>query len=138
VKLSLHITKNYNTREYLKPSNIRFAVIDTDRSKNYPTNYLCILPRKLNPNTKNPNKFQVMFKDQSKELTKKLLKKALRNTDDQDIKKEIQERLKILSPKPKNIVKCSVCGEEFKARKYRYRLQMTCYGCLNKKGSNQV
>jgi formylmethanofuran dehydrogenase subunit E len=138
MKLSLYIAKNYNTKDYLKPSHIRFAVIDLDRSKHYPTNYLCILPRKLNSNSKNPNKFQIIFKEQSQEITKKLLTKALKTEEDQHIKKEIRERLKILNPKPKNIIKCSVCGEEFKARRYGYRLQKTCYGCLNKRRSNQV
>jgi formylmethanofuran dehydrogenase subunit E len=138
MKLSLHITKNYNSRDYLEPSHIRFAVIDLHRSKQYPANYLCILPRRLNPNLKIQNKFQTMFKEQSQAITKKLLKQALKTTDDQYIKNEIRERLKILNPKPKNLVKCSVCGEEFKARRYGYRLQKTCYGCLNKRRSNQT
>ena len=137
MKLSLYITKIYNSKDYLKPSQIRFAVIDLHKSKQYPANYLCILPRRLNPKLKTPNKFQAMFKEQSKEITKKLLKQALKTTDDLDIKNEIRERLKLLNPKPKNLVKCKVCGKEFQARRYGYRLQNTCYGCLNKARSSQ-
>ncbi len=129
MKLSLYFTKNYNVRDYLKPSHIRIAVIDNDISKKYPTNFVCMLPKTINPNAKNPNKFQIMFKDKSKDLTKKLLNQALENTDDQDIKKELLTRLELLNPKPKNTVKCNVCGKDFQSRKYRYGRQKTCYEC---------
>jgi hypothetical protein len=133
MKLSLYFTKNYNVRDYLKPSYIRIAVIDNDKSKKYPANFVCMLPKTINPNAKNPNKFQIMFKDKSKDLTKKLLNQALENTDDQDIKKELLARLKLLNPKPKNMVKCNVCGKDFKSRKYRYGKQKTCYECKAKR-----
>ena len=136
MKLSLHITKNYNIKDHLKPSHIRIAVLDQDISDKYPTNYVCILPRRLNPTAKNPNKFQKKFKDQSKKIMKKLLNQALK-TDDPDIKKEIRKRLQILNPKPKNLAKCNICGKKFKARRYGYRVQKTCYGCLNKARSSQ-
>ncbi len=129
MNLSLYITKNYNLRDYQKPAHIRFAVIDNDISKQYPANFVCILPRKINPKAKNPTKFQIMFKDQSKDLTKKLLNQALENTDDQELKKELLARLKILNPKPKNLAKCNVCGKDFQAKKYRYGRQKTCYEC---------
>ena len=138
MKLSLYITKNYNIRDYNKPSHIRIVVIDKDISKKYPDNFICILPRTYNPKTKNPNKFQLKYGEQSKQLIEELLNKALTTEEDQAIKRELQKRLKILNPKPKNLVKCSVCGEEFKARRYGYRLQKTCYGCLNKRRSNQA
>jgi hypothetical protein len=129
MKLKLLITKNYNIRDYLKPAHIRIAVIDTTISKKYPANFVCILPRKINPNAKKPNKFQEKYGIQSQEIIKKLLDKALKTEDDQDIKKELLARLKILNPKPKNTVKCNVCGKDFLARKYRYGRQKTCYEC---------
>ena len=67
-----------------------------------------------------------------------LIKQALDTVEDQDIKQELLARLKILNPKPKNLAKCNVCGKEFKARRYGYRLQKTCYGCLNKARSSQT
>jgi hypothetical protein len=97
-----------------------------------------MLPKQINPKAKVQNNFVKKYGDKSQELSKKLLKQALKTTDDQDIKKEIRERLKILSPKPKNLAKCSVCGKEFKARRFGYRLQKTCYGCLNKARSSQA
>jgi hypothetical protein len=125
-------------KDYTKSSHIRIAVIDKDISKKYPENFVCILPRTFNPKSKNPNKFQEKYGNKSKQIIEELLNKALKSEEDQAIKKELLKRLQILNPKPKNIVKCSVCGEEFKARKYGYRLQKTCYGCLNKRRSNQT
>ena len=133
MKLKLYTTKNYNLKDYLKPAHIRVAVIDTDISKVYPANFVCMLPRTFNPNAKTLNKFQEKYGSQSQEIIKKLLDQALKTEDDQDIKQELLKRLKILNPKPKNIVKCSVCGKDFKARKYRYGRQKTCYECSPKR-----
>jgi hypothetical protein len=137
MKLSLHITKNYNVKDYTKPGYIRIAVIDKDISKQYPSNYVCILPRTINPNARIPNKFQKKYGDKSPELMKKLIKQALDIVEDQDIKKELLARLKILNPKPKNLAKCNICGKEFKPRRYDYRLRKTCYSCLNKSRSSK-
>jgi hypothetical protein len=138
MKLKLHITKNYNAKDYSKPAYMRFAVLDLAISKEYPANFVCMLPRTINPKAKVQNKFVKKYGDKSNALAHKLLKQALQTTDDLDVKTEIRERLKILNPKPKNLVKCIVCGKEFKARRYGYRLQKTCYGCLNKARSSQT
>lgn len=138
MNLKLHITKNYNLKNYLKPSHIRIAVIDTDISEQYPANYVCILPRTFNPNAKNPNKFQKKYGNHSQELIINLIKQTLDSVEDQDIKKELYTRLKILKPKSKNLVKCNVCGKEFKARKYRYGYQKICYECKRKRYVNYI
>ena len=138
MKLKLRITKNYNIKDYLKPSHIRFAVIDPTISKEYPANFVCMLPKTINPKAKVQNKFVKKYGDKSQELVIKLLKQALKTEEDQYIKMEIIERLKTLNPKPKNLANCNVCGKEFKARRYGYRLQKTCYGCLNKTRSSQT
>jgi formylmethanofuran dehydrogenase subunit E len=133
LNLSLHLSKNYNVKDYLKSTHIRIAVIDLDISKKYPANFVCLLPRKIYSNAKTLNNFQKKYGIQSQHIIRKLLDQALTTEDDQDIKKELLERLKILNPKPKNMVKCNSCGKEFKARKYRYRKQKTCYECKTKK-----
>lgn len=138
INLKLYITKNYNVSDYTKPGHIRIAVIDKDLSKKYPRNFVCLLPRTINPNARLPNKFQQTYGNQSQELMKKLIKQALDTVEDQDIKKELLARLKILNPKPKNLAKCNECGKEFKARRYGYRIQKTCYECLNKARSKQA
>ena len=137
MNLILHITKNYNIKDYRKPSHIRVAVMDLDISKQYPANFVCMLPRTLNPNSKIPNKFQKKYGNQSQKLVKKLIEQALETVEDQDIKKELLARLKILNPKPKNTVKCNVCGKDFQARKYRYGRQKTCYECKAKRYSDK-
>ena len=63
----------------------------------------------------------------------KLLNKELKTIDNQAIKKELLARLKLIDPKPKNMVKCNVCGEEFKSRTFRYGKQKTCYDCKAKR-----
>ena len=131
------MTKNINVRDYQKPSHIKMAVINTDISNHYPANFVCILPKINNPNAKTPNKFQEKYGNQSQEIIKKLLNQALKKTEDQDIKKELLARIKLLNPKPKNMVKCNMCGIEFKARKYQYGTQKTCYECKTKKYSNK-
>ena len=133
MRLALYITKNLNIKDYTKPAHIKIAVIDKDISKQYPTNYVCILPRTINPNSKTPNKFQKIYGKQSQELVEKLIKQVLDTIEDQDIKNELLARLKLLNPKPKNLVKCKVCGKEFKAKRYNYRRQKTCYECKTKK-----
>lgn len=138
MKLKLHITKNYNIKDYNKPSHIRIAIIDTDISKEYPANFVCMLPRSINLNAKAPSIFQKKYGNQNKKLIKKLLDQALKTEDDQAIKKELSKRLMILNPKPKNMVKCDVCGKDFRARKYRYGRQKTCYECKTKKYTAQA
>ena len=138
MNLSLHIEKNYNLKDYLKPSYIRLAVIDTDISKEYPANFVCMLPRTINPNAKTQNKFQEKYGIQSQEIIKKLLDQKLKTTDDQDIKKELLARLKLIDPKPKNMVKCNICGEEFKSKSFRYGKQKTCYDCKAKRYTNKA
>jgi hypothetical protein len=138
MNIKLYITKNTDLKDYQTGKYISVAVIDTDKSKQYPANFVCILPRNINPNTKTPNKFQKKYGNQSQEIIKKLLDQALKTADDQDIKKELLARLKILTPKPKNMVKCNVCGKEFKSRKSWYGRQKTCYACKVKKYVDRV
>ena len=138
MNLSLHIEKNYNIKDYLKSSHIRLAVIDLDKSKDYPANFVCILPRTNNPNAKTQNKFQEKYGSKSQKIIKKLLEQALKTADDQNIKKELLARLKLIDPKPKNMVKCNVCGEDFKSRTFRYGKQKTCYECKTKRYTNKT
>ena len=133
MKLSLYITKNYNIKDYRKPSHIKIAVIDKDISKHYPKNFVCVLPRTFNPNSKNPNLFQQKYGEQSKEIILKLLNKALKKEEDPHVKEELQKRLKLLKPKPKTIVKCRFCGKDFEAKKYYYGRQTICQECKTTK-----
>jgi hypothetical protein len=97
-----------------------------------------MLPRTLNPSAKKPNKFQEKYGKKSQDLIKKLLKQAQQKTDDQNIKKEIEKRLKILKPKTKKILNCKVCNKEFEAKRYRYGTQKICLECKAKIYSTQT
>ena len=139
MNLQLLITKreikHYNTKTKIQ---YRFAVIDPDKSKQYPTNFVCMLPRTIKPKAKQQNKFVKTYGNKSLELAKQLLNQALKTEDDPDARNKIRERLRLLAPKQKYLVKCKVCGKEFKARRYGYRFQKTCYRCLNQSRSSQT
>lgn len=74
-------------------------IIDLDRSKHYPENFVCILPLTIKRKTKPTNKFEKEFGTESIEIAKQLLKKALRSRVNLETKKEIKKRLKLLNPK---------------------------------------
>ncbi len=79
-----------------------FSVVDLDVSRNFPDNFVCILPKSLSKGSKVTTKFLEFFGDNSVQLATKLLTKALREEDDPEIKREIEKRLKALKPKPES------------------------------------
>jgi len=130
--LGLHITKNLNSKNYHNANYIRFVVIDLNESEEYPLNFLCILPRYLGPKLKAISGFSKKFGAKSPKLAKELLTAALETVDDQEIRKEISKRLKLLTPKAKKIANCNSCGKAFEYKKYRYGRQKICVDCQNK------
>ena len=100
MKLSLSIFKRYELNDYSRKDYIKFAVVDLETSKEYPANFVCILPRNIRPNDKNASNFERKFGDESLDLANKLLKNALRVERDKEIKTEIRERLSLLRSKP--------------------------------------
>lgn len=73
-------------------------VIDLDRTKHYPENFVCILPLTIKIKTNPTNKFEKTFGTESIEIAQQLLKKALRTRVNSETKKEIKKRLKLLNP----------------------------------------
>jgi hypothetical protein len=102
LKLRLFISKRNELNDYSRKGYIRFVVVDLDRSKKYPANFVCILPKNIKPTGNKATKFEKMFEDESLELAKKLLKRALRAEEDWEVKAEIRKRLELLNPKPQN------------------------------------
>jgi hypothetical protein len=100
MKLSLSIFKRNELNDYSRRDYIKFAVVDLETSKEYPANFVCILPRDVRSTGKNPTNFERKFGDKSLELARKLLKRALRVERDREVKVEIRERLNLLEPKP--------------------------------------
>ena len=100
LKLRLFISKRNELNDYSRKDYIRFVVVDLDKSRQYPTNFVCILPKNIKLTGKKTTKFERMFEDDSSELAKKLLKRALRAEEDWEVKAEIRKRLNLLKPKP--------------------------------------
>ena len=96
MNLKLRITKHYSSDSYIKPKHIRFAIIDLDRSPDYPINFVCNLPKSIKLNERQPSNFSKTFGDNKLGVAKKLLNEALQTEDDLEIKEEIEARLRNL------------------------------------------
>jgi hypothetical protein len=134
MKLRLRITKK-ETKDYTKPQ-YRFTVIDLDKSKQYPQNFVCILPKTIKEQPKPNNAFEKIFSNESKKIATHLLQKALRSRPDPETTKSIRDRLKILKPKPVLKSTCQNCGKTFESNKKKYKRYVICYECYKKKYSN--
>jgi hypothetical protein len=96
----LYILRTGNSRDYSDRKNIHFTVVDKDITKDYPSNFVCVLPQHMSPAIDDSSIFAKTFKETKLELAKKLLNQALKTEDDSEIKTEIRARLKLLEPKP--------------------------------------
>jgi hypothetical protein len=105
LKLSLSIFKREDMNDYSGRNYIRFAVVDLERSKEYPVNFVCILPKQIKANGRNYTRFERKFGDESLYLAEKLLKRSLKAENDWQVKEEIRERLKLLKEKPKRTIR---------------------------------
>lgn len=96
LRLSLSIFARDLLSDYAGKKRVRFAVVDLDRSEEYPLNFVCILPKQIKENDGHHTKFERRFGDESLELAKKLLRRSLKAENDWEIKEAIRERLKLL------------------------------------------
>jgi len=136
MNLRLYVSKRDDMRDYSKGHRIRFVVVDLDKSRNYPANFVCMLPQKPDASSKPSNVFSRVFGNDSLELAKQLLTKALKAENDSEIKAEIEKRLKLLEPKPAVQVKCRVCGNFFEPKRRRFK-QKICQECIQKEAISQ-
>ena len=132
MNLRLHASKKEDAKDYSQRGYIRFAVIDLDKSENYPANYVCMLPFQPSINGKGQNIFSELFGKDGLELAKRLLNEALKTESDSEIKAKIEERLKLLEPKSPVQVKCRVCGNFFEPIRRRFK-EKVCQECARKK-----
>jgi hypothetical protein len=135
MKLHLLITekeiKHYSTET--KTKHI-FAVVDLDKSKKYPQNFVSLLPKNIKAAAKPANVFEKLFGNESLKIAKHLLEKALRKRPNPKTAQAIRERLKLLDSTPNNKTKCPICGTPINQSKHRFRPYRFCYNCY-KKGS---
>jgi hypothetical protein len=111
----------------------RFAVIDLNRAKDYPVNFVCMLPLHVEANGEAHNVFMRVFGDESLKVAKRLLADALRKEGDSAVKGEIERRLKLLGPKSAGAVACISCGKRFQKKPEKSFKQRFCQECLKRK-----
>ena len=91
----------------------RFAVIDTEKSCAYPSNFVCLLPTVINNDEKTQNVFSKMFGEKSLEQAELLLTKALKNESESVVKDEIKSRLVLIASEKYIHARCLGCGRLF-------------------------
>ena len=138
MKLQLRITekeiKHYSTET--KTKHI-FAVVDLDKSKKYPQNFVSLLPKNIKAAAKPANVFEKLFGNESLKIAKHLLEKALRKRPNPKTAKAIRERLKLLDSNLNNKTKCQNCGTRINQSKNRFRPHKLCYNCYTKGSAKQ-
>jgi hypothetical protein len=132
-RLRLRISRRDDAEDYSAGKRFRFAVIDLDRGKEYPVNFVCMLPLNIKPEVKSVSIFRRIFGEESSQVAKRLLAEALKREDEADIKGEIERRLKLLEPKPVFEKACVSCGKIFMAESRKGFKQRFCAECLKKR-----
>ena len=126
----LKIFEGFEKKNWVK--QYRFAVIDPKNYMGYPANFVCLLPKEIFESGKPLSPFGKLFGEKSPEYAIKLLKEALKQEKDEEVKNEIMKRIKLLEAKKPKLI-CSSCHEAFEEyckTKYRHKL---CKSCLETK-----
>ena len=104
MKPSLHLLKNQHGRsECLMKTEVKVVVVDLDKSKHYPLNFVCILPQTATLLGKPSNIFGKVFGSSSLDVATKLLHRALKKEKDDDIRKELSKRLRSIKTYHRNM-----------------------------------
>jgi len=130
MNLQLLITKkeyaHYNNRTRTKHL---FAVIDLDESKQYPQNFVSVLPLHIGAIVKPSNVFEGLFGNKSLEIANRLLHKALESKPDSETAKAIRERIELLATQVNNKAQCQNGGNTINQSKRRVKPCKFCYEC---------
>jgi hypothetical protein len=100
MRVGLLLCRYNDAEDYSVGRRFRFAVVDLDKGKDYPLNFVCMLPMKIDGGGKSPSVFLQIFGDKSVEQARALLTGALETESDSEVKAEIERRLKLLEAKP--------------------------------------
>ena len=133
MKLGLYVCRFDNAKDYSTGKRFRFAVVDLDKSKSYPSNFVCMLPMQISGKTRLESTFMQVFGDRSIEQARALLNKALQTEEEPEVKVEIEKRLKMLELERVIQINCSGCGKLFQPRRVRRYQQNFCGECMKKK-----
>ncbi len=112
---------------------LRFAVVNMDGGKDYPLNFVCLLPRRLNFKGSKLTEFEKLFGSESVEVARKLLTDALEIEREKEVKDEIDIRLKFLDPDLAHKRVCPSCGKSFLANSKKTWKKNYCTECGKKK-----
>jgi len=130
MNLQLLITKKeysyYNTRTKAKHL---FAVIDLDKSEQYPRNFVSVLPMHISAIVKPSNVFERLFGNESLKIANQLLHKALKSRPDLETAEAIRKRIRLLAPQLNDKAQCQNCGNTIKQSKRRDKPYKFCYEC---------
>jgi hypothetical protein len=129
MRVGLHLCRYDDAEDYSVSNRFRFAVVDLDIAKNYPLNFVCVLPTKIVADGKSESVFLQVFGDKSVEQARALLTGALETEGDSEVKAEITRRLKLLEPEPVSQIKCSACGKLFqpgRVKRFKQKLSRVC------------
>ena len=97
MKPSLYLLKKQNGRtEHSMKTEVQVVVVDLDKSRYYPLNFVCILPQTAISLRKPSSIFSRIFGPSSLQVARELLHSALKREKDDDIKKELHTRLRAL------------------------------------------
>lgn len=111
-------------------NRFRFAVVDSNKSKGYPSNFVSMLPMRIDSHGKIPSAFTKLFGNESLKIARGLLTESLKKEKGSEIKAEILRRLNLLEPNPVIHIRCRVCKKFFKTRKEKARNQKFCPECI--------
>ena len=78
---------------------IQLVVVDLDKGKRYPLNFVCVLPRYFRLLEKRSSKFAKLFGEKSLCLAKKLLVEAWHREEDPELRTVIDKRIKDIDSK---------------------------------------
>ena len=96
---SLYLLKKQNGRtEVTMNTEVHVVVVDLDKSKKYPLNFVCLLPQTAKSLGKHSTIFSKIFGPSSVDVARRLLHNALKREKDSEIKKELTKRLNALKP----------------------------------------
>ena len=95
MNLKIYAVKNGNRPQ----ARVQLVVVDLDKGKRYPLNFVCVLPRYFRILEKRSSKFAKLFGTKSLPTAKKLLEDAIRQEDDPEIKNVMKKRIKDINAK---------------------------------------
>jgi hypothetical protein len=130
----LRIFKGDYGRGRYAGSHLRFVVLDSNKSKSYPSNFVSKLPMRIDSDGKIPSAFTKFFGNKSLKMARGLLTASLQKERDSEIKAEIERRLNLLEPNPVVHIKCRVCKKFFQTQKGNARNQKICPECIKRFG----